>query len=495
MSANVTAESRILLAAARTRLMCYAALHYPTFDLNWHLFDIARYLEKVDAGSITRLTVAAPLRHGKSWLCSQLFLAWFLSRHPELTVMVITYSADLAAEFGREVRNLLMSPLNQLVFPECRLAPDSTAADRFHTTAGGGLQALGLEGSIYGRGADLIVIDDSLRDPRDVRREEHRRNLRDRFKVIFTRQSPTCRLVIAAARSHALDLTGWLLREHSEERWVSLSYAALAIEDERWRKKGEPLWPSRYSREKIRGIEAMLNDTAAFDSLMQQLPQEGDGPIFKGGVWHWTDGAVKFRSSVQSWDLAHKTGDANDYSACLTFAWQGDHWVIVDVFRDKLEFAELVEKVKEHAKVLGAQTLLVEEGGPGIPCVKALEASGIGVHIESIRPVGSKEARAHASTASIKSSFVRLLRKARGVQLLLNELEEFPDGEHDDLVDCLTQAAAYFQTHPGIRPEDFLDLIKEGPERSFRSEGQERLCRSEEEFYEDPLDWSHPKRR
>jgi predicted phage terminase large subunit-like protein len=463
--------------------MCFAALHFPKHHLNWHLVEIARHLEAVLMGSILRLTVAAPLRHGKSWLCTVVFAAWFLSRNPELNVMIICYGEDLAFEFGRDVRNILNSPVNQLLFPACRLSRDSTAADRFHTTAGGGLAALGLGSAIFGRGADLILMDDSLRDPRDARREALRLSLREFFsQVIYSRLSPAGRIVVSAARTHPLDLTGHLLRFHADDGWVPLSYAAVAEKDEPpHRKKGEALWPSRFPLPRLRRMEATFG-SVAWDGLMQQRPRESTSVIFNPDFWQWVDGEVRSFYLVQSWDLAHKVADGNDYSACVTLLFHQGRWLIVDVFREKLEFPDLVQKVEEHARRWKVRKILVEESGPGIPLVQVLKGR-LGAAIEGIRPVGSKEARAHAATDWIKTGRLQLHRKAKGIEDLLQEAAAFPDGEHDDLIDALTQAINHLQETCGLRPEELLDIISGPAPLDFSNP------------YADPLDWTPPFRR
>src|SRR6267154_6026708 len=121
--------------------------------------------------------ISMPPRHGKSLLASQIFPAWYLGRHPDRQIVSATYGQELSDDFGRRVRNMVSSPLQQGIFPEFRLADEMTSMRRFSTTAGGTYCALGRGGALTGRGADLLLIDDPLKDADEARSEITRRSL------------------------------------------------------------------------------------------------------------------------------------------------------------------------------------------------------------------------------------------------------------------------------------------------------------------------------
>ena len=134
-------------------LGCYAMALWPPFKLAAHHRLIVDKLEGVELSEITRLMIFMPPRHGKSLLGTQLFPAWFLGRHPDRSIITACYGQELADDFGRQVRNLVSDPIHHAIFPEFRLADDSTSMRRFNTTAGGSYYAVGRGGSITGRGA------------------------------------------------------------------------------------------------------------------------------------------------------------------------------------------------------------------------------------------------------------------------------------------------------------------------------------------------------
>ena len=114
-------------------------------------------VEDLLAGKIKRLAIIAPPRHGKTTLCNVLAPAYALGRNPLETIITVSYGSELSEGFGRRVRNILGDPAFREVFPRCQLSPDSAAAYRFTTTAGGEYSAVGRGGPVTGRGASLLV--------------------------------------------------------------------------------------------------------------------------------------------------------------------------------------------------------------------------------------------------------------------------------------------------------------------------------------------------
>ena len=120
---------------------CYAKGLRPTFELARHHDQIMRALEAVERGDRHRQMVCLPPRHGKSYVTTELFPAFYLGRHPERSVIIITYEQALADDFGRRVRILARDPRHAAIFPDCQISRDSSSVHRFNTTRGGSLYA------------------------------------------------------------------------------------------------------------------------------------------------------------------------------------------------------------------------------------------------------------------------------------------------------------------------------------------------------------------
>lgn len=159
-----------------------------------------------------RLIVFAPPRVGKSDTITVNFPAWYLGRHPDHSVIVISNSGDLAQGFGRKTRNLIESPLHRAIFPHCSIAQDSRARDDFSLTKGGHYYAMGFDAQIVGRGAHLFVIDDPIKNSQDATSEAQEQFRRETFtSAINTRLEPGGKLVLVMHRWPGDAFSGFLL--------------------------------------------------------------------------------------------------------------------------------------------------------------------------------------------------------------------------------------------------------------------------------------------
>ena len=186
---------------AFSRLIAYAAYQWPGYRDAAHHRLIARHLEAVERGEITRLMITMPPRHGKSMLASEYFPAWYLGRNPDHYVIAATYAQELADDFGRKVRDQINDPGYQAIFPGVRLKTDSTSAKRFHVSSApadtittgqdGAYFAVGVGGPLTGRGAHLLLIDDPVKNREEAESEIVRKKTKDWYtSTAYTRLMP-----------------------------------------------------------------------------------------------------------------------------------------------------------------------------------------------------------------------------------------------------------------------------------------------------------------
>lgn len=276
---------------ARRKLSSFCEYVYPDYQKGWHTELLCEALEKVEKGEIRFLLIEMPPRHSKSLHVSQLFPAWVVGRDEDVPFIVSSYSGDLAVDHGRETRNLIESKVYQNIF-KTKLAPDSTAKGKWNTNGKGAYNAAGVGGSITGKGAKIFVIDDPLKD----RKEADSILIRDdRFKwmrsVARTRLTPDGAMIIMHTRWHDDDMIGrivaegdvvdyfdWLNGERA--KWVRLSFPAIAVKDEPYRKAGEALWKERYSLEELNSIKGDIGGYE-WSALYQQNPVDEENRIFK----------------------------------------------------------------------------------------------------------------------------------------------------------------------------------------------------------------------
>ena len=206
---------------ARRHLYDFNKYVYDGYKESWHLELLCDALEKVILGEIRFLLVEMPPRHGKSMTISQLFPAYAVGKEKDDSIIVASYSGDLATDHGRETRNLIDSKPYQNVF-DTKLAPDSTAKGKWNTNGRGAYNAVGVGGSITGKGAKYFILDDPFKDRMEADSEVIRESRWKWLKAVArTRLTPDGRMIIFHTRWHQDDIVGRLTtRKDTKEDWV-----------------------------------------------------------------------------------------------------------------------------------------------------------------------------------------------------------------------------------------------------------------------------------
>jgi len=457
---------------ARTDLACFCAMSYPKFELAPHHRQIVDYLERIERGEIDRLMIFMPPRHGKSLIGSTLFPAWFLGRHPEWSVIASSYGSELATDFGRRVRNLMSDGLFQSIFSGAKLAGDSTAAHRFSLSKGGNYYAVGAGGPITGRGADLLLIDDPIKNREDANSESYRRQLHEWYEsVAYTRLQPEGAIVVISTRWHMDDLAGWLLREHPEENWSVLNLPAVAETDEGWRREGDALWEKKFPPKRLAQIREAVGG-ATWAALYQQRPAAAEGAIFRREWWKTFTPATlpaRFEQIVVSLDTAFKAGSSNDYSVGLVLGVGETGYYVLDVWRDRVEFPALMRQVEMLALKWKPDRVLIEDKASGQSLIQELQSNSR-LAIDPIKVDSDKVTRATAVTPLIEAGRVYLPEGADWLADFLEEVSSFPSAPHDDMVDAFSQALNYVrESHSGI-----FEFVRDRAMANARGEEIER---------------------
>jgi hypothetical protein len=195
---------------------------------NWHIDAIVHQLMRVQAGDISRLLINQPPRSLKSICVSVAYVAWLLGHDPTRRIIVVSYSNEFAAELHRQFRMVIDAPWYQAVFPAMRPAKDS--GTELVTTAGGSRYATSVGGTLTGRGADLIIVDDPLK-AEEAMSEPARRRVIDWYGgTLVSRLNDKEKgpIVVVMQRLHENDLAGHLL---GQDGWEHLDLPAIAVED------------------------------------------------------------------------------------------------------------------------------------------------------------------------------------------------------------------------------------------------------------------------
>lgn len=429
---------------AREGLISFIEYTKKDYEAARHHRYIAGFLERVEKGEIKRLIINMPPRHGKSEMVTRRFPAWYLGRNPGKFVISASYNADFATDFGREVRQIVSSQEYQMLFPGTELRSDSRAADRWNTGAGGAYFAAGVGSGITGRGMHLGIIDDPIKDIEEANSVGHLAKVSRWYRTAFkTRMMPEAALIICMTRWSKGDLAGYV-REMEGEQWEMVNLPALAEEDDPLgRVVGEPLWPEWYGMEALQDLYGSC-EPREWSALYQGQPVTEGGNIFKSWWWGRYREMPDYETVVQSWDTAYEVSEGHSYSVCTTWGVAADGYYLLHMFRDRLETSELGKKVEELAVKFRPSVIVVEKRASGISIIQDLQRTTRFV-IEPINVVRDKSARAKGVTALCASGRVFIPELAPWADSWSAEMEEFPAGRYDDIVDSTVHALTYMR--------------------------------------------------
>ena len=261
---------------AQRSLIAFTQYTFPRYRAASHHRLIAAQLERLLTGGVDRLMLLVPPRHGKSELASRRFPAFYLGHHPDRHFLSISATADLAADFGRDVRNLISGAEYGSLF-ETGLAADSHAKGKWHTSAGGVYYSVGIGGAVLGRGAHVMLIDDPFASMDEALSEATRKKVWDWYTgTAYNRLMPGGAIVVISHRMHEDDLAGRLLAQQAAggDRWEVVELPA--IDD-----YGMALWPEAYSIAALERIRAQ-HATTVLVGAISATADAGYRRLFQG---------------------------------------------------------------------------------------------------------------------------------------------------------------------------------------------------------------------
>ena len=463
---------------ARNEFMEFVAKVWPDFIGGRHHAKMARAFERVANGECKRLIINMPPRHTKSEFASYLLPAWFLGKFPNKKVIQCSNTAELAVGFGRKVRNLVDSEVYKDLFPNLELRADSKAAGRWNTSKNGDYFAIGVGGTVTGKGADILIID----DPHSEQEAALAASNPDVFDKVYEwytsgprqRLQPGGSIVIVMTRWAQRDLTGQVMKAAAArggEQWDVIEFPAILP-------SGKPLWPEFWTLGELTALREELPNSK-WQAQYQQNPVGNESAIVKRDWWQWWDKEEPPRCEyiLQTWDTAFEKNNRADYSAGTTWGIfkneednNSSHIILLNTYKKRVEWVELKRDVLAEYNEYEPDGLLVEKKASGAPLIYELRAMGIPVQEYTPSKGQDKISRLNSVSDIIASGKVWVPR-TRWAEELVDEIAAFPSGEHDDLVDATTLALMRF------RQGGFLRLPIDEPEEVqwFRSHRRERF--------------------
>lgn len=416
---------------------------------NWHIHHIAHNLARLSDGETTRLIVNMPPRYMKSIAITIAYSAWVLGHDPTIRIICVSYSKELARKHALDFRTIVESPWYRALFPNLQAKRRGNRNTEFITTEDGYRFASSMGGSVLGRGADLIIIDDPIKADAALSEAERRRVNEFYDNTLYTRLNDKGRgaIVIVMQRLHADDLVGHV---RQKDDWEIVTIPAIETERRTYRcgpspqdivirGRGDILHPERESRADLDRARRILG-SMGFSAQYQQDPVPPDGNYIKRDWIRYYDTAPSaFDVTVASWDTASTIETTSDYSVGTVWGLKGTDLYLLEVIRDQFEVPDLRRRIAETHTRNRVNATLIEETDIGRALVQEFRHSGL------IRPILSKirfdkRARLLAQSPKFEAGQILLPREAPWLAPYVAELLAFPNGAHDDQVDSTSQA-------------------------------------------------------
>jgi predicted phage terminase large subunit-like protein len=253
------------------------------------------------------------------------------------------------------------------------------------------------------------------------------------------------------------DLAGRLINDpNSDEKWEVLDLPAIARDNDiLGRREGDALWPNRYSKSKLENIKKQVG-SYWFSSLYQQKPMATEHQIFKAEWWQEYSVLPEGQFLIQSWDTAFKEKEQNDFSVCTTWLLAKNGFYLVGFWRGKVQFPDLQRQVIMQYNKYKPGVVLIEDAASGQSLIQVLQRE-TKLPIKPVKAIKDKVTRAHLVTPLLEAGKVFIPKDATFMADIINECSEFPYGNHDDIVDSITQALDYLRKRStGTKSSNFL---------------------------------------
>lgn len=448
--------------AARSNILDFTTFTKPDYRVWWHHRRIARALDRWERGEIKRLMIFCPPQVGKSELVSRRLPAYMLGRNPSRKILSCEHSASLAEAMNRDVQRIIDDEPFRRLFPAVRLGmPKDHGVKRtdeiFEVVGGtGSLRSAGVRMKIAGQPAHAGIIDDPFGSMADADSAIIRQAVWEWYtNDFYARLSKDAPVLITHTRWNRDDLAGRLLiqmADKSSDQWEIINLPAIRpdnwIDPEDPREPGEALWPDHKS---VADLEVIRKQNPrGYAALYQQDPKAAGSEFpaewFGDGIWfdEWPTYSTGIK--IATCDPSKGKGDKyGDYSAFIKLLWaHGKIWIDADMANDR-NMATIIDtaldvQMRWRPEQFGIEAELFQEL-IGDDIFARAQAMGLLFPLCQITHQGiNKQVRIRRLTPWLSKGILRFKGGSPGAQLLVEQLQDFPTGEHDDGPDALEMA-------------------------------------------------------
>jgi predicted phage terminase large subunit-like protein len=442
----------------------------PEFECNWHHKIIADRLSKLPFQSKQFVTISVAAQTGKSLLVSRNLPAWYLGMRPDARVLLVSYGTDFATTFNRSNQRLIEGASYKEIFPKTKINEKNMVAgsrnakrtsDYVEIVGNSGfLRTVGIGAGSSGFSADLLIIDDPYPGMREALSKTYREMVWEWFTSVgLQRLSKKANVVILHTRWHHDDLIGRVQTKLATIKGLgkmeTMRFPSIADDDLHPldpRQPGESLWPSWKGDTEYLLAKKEMVGSFMFDAMEQQKPPKlAGGVIDTSKFQRFTSHAIPrdFDLVFTSWDLNYGETQQKsaDYVCGYVIGYRAPHIYILGCYHGRYGFVETIEHMRQSQALWNASGILIEKKANGAAAINTLknELSGVMAFEPGSR---DKITRALACAPEINGGNIWLPLETWADDAI-TELSEFPEAEHDDRVDALTQAILWLRESKG----------------------------------------------
>lgn len=419
------------------------------------------------------LIISLPPQHGKSQCVTETLPSYFLGKYPDKRVIITSYGEDLAKRFGR-LNRLKINDFGRELF-NVELDKET---DTDFTLAGhdGSLISRGIMSGITGQPADLIIIDDVIKNRLEANSETYRNRIWDEFlNSVYTRLSADGVIVVIMTRWHEDDLAGKLLKAMPGKcREINIPLEA-EENDILGRSIGDSLFPeigkdNNWLKD-FKRVFMTEEGSMVWNALMQGHPTCQEGNMIKRSWFKFYKDLPRLAKVVISIDATFKDSDTSDFVAMSVWGMIGSDIYLLDLINKRMNFPDTIKAIRYlKKKWRKASHIYIEDKANGSAIISVLRHELNGVI--PVEPKGSKIARVSAISGCLEAGNVHLpedgvfVYEGSTVTIhdFINQCASFPNSENDDMVDSMSQALNKllysYAAIPEAPHEDWEDMNK-----------------------------------
>lgn len=358
-------EIDALNAACRTSFDAFAMRAFreiepsAPYQWNWHIGCICDHMESVYRGELPKLIINLPFRSLKSFLVSVAFPAWVLGKDPTQKFIVATYGSDLAKDLSQKCRDIVRSDWYLSVFPETRINPQQNEKMDWHTTQHGYYYATGMGGTVVGKGATYLLLDDPLKPDEAYSETIRSSTIKLIRNTLFSRFNDprNSKFIMVQQRLHEGDPSGELMKDGGYHLLKlpgeAKSYTKIQLGNKSWEMQpGDLLFKERLTREVLDRFRLDMTDLNYQAQIMQEPMPVGGGEFRQEWVQHYPNGSLKSKTmnvyilvdASGGEALNRKKKKIGDFTAMAVVGLAPDNnYYLLDMVRDRLNPTERVD--------------------------------------------------------------------------------------------------------------------------------------------------------